>query len=66
MSDQQKLTDVLYLRVRKGLKKAFQNKAQRFGDSADVHRELLEAFVDGRVTISPDPNKPQKENLYES
>jgi hypothetical protein len=66
MSEQHKLTDVIYLRVRCGLKKAFKNKAQRFGDSADVHRELLEAFVDDRVTIVPDPNKPQKENLYES
>ena len=61
-----KLTEVLYLRVSKGFKVAFQNKAQRFGDSAEVHRELLEAFVDGRVKIDPDPNKPEKENLYES
>jgi hypothetical protein len=66
MPEQQKLTDVIYLRVPKGFKKTFRNNAGRFGDPADVHRELLEAFVDGRVTIVPDPNKPQKENLYES
>lgn len=55
---------ILSLRVSEALRRKFNAKAQRFGKTADVHRELLEAFVEDRLTIHPNPNRPTLENLY--
>jgi len=51
------------VRVNPELHKKFHEKARRFGRSSDVLREILEAFVDGRLVISK-PNG--KESLYVS
>lgn len=55
---------ILSLRLPESLRRRFNAKAQKFGKAADVHRELLEAFVEDRMTIRPNPNKPSLENLY--
>lgn len=49
------------LRLSKKLKMDFQRKAHRFGKAPDVLREIMQAFVDNRLTIQPDP---KKETLY--
>lgn len=63
---QKKLTETLFCRVPKGFKRRFHNKASQFGTPSEIHREILAAFLEDRLSISPDPNKPTKENLYES
>ena len=57
------LVKQLSVRVTEKLHKAFHRKAKRYGTPTAVHRQILEAFVDNRLTITPDP---KKENLYES
>ena len=60
-----RLTEMLYLRVNPGFPKRFKKVANKYGNPADVHREILTAFIEGRVTFTPPPN-PQKENIYDS
>lgn len=43
----------LSLRLSKKLRRDFHRTAKAIGTPADVHREILEAFVDGRLTIHP-------------
>lgn len=50
-------------RLSKKLKLDFLRKANRYGKPSDILRELLQAFVDNRLTIQPDP---KKETLYVS
>ena len=61
----QRLSEILYLRVNKGFSKQFKREAGRYGHPADVHREILTAFIEGRVVLKP-PSNPKLENLYES
>ena len=49
------------LRVTQRVRTAFHRKAERFGKSSDVMRELIEAFLDDRLVIKPNP---RKESLY--
>lgn len=55
-------SDVFYLRVTPDFKQALMSEATRFGEPTAVVREVLQAFIDGRITIYPPPN--QKESLY--
>ena len=55
-------TEAIYLRVTPELKQRFTETASRYGTLSDVLRELIAAFVDGRVTLTPPPD--QKESLY--
>jgi hypothetical protein len=41
------------VRVDPQLKAAFYQRAKLHGPPAYVHRELLQAFVDGRLTVTP-------------
>lgn len=51
----------IYIRVTKATKQKFEEMAARFGTPSEVLRELIEGFIEGRVTIAP----PQdKESLY--
>ena len=59
------LTEMIYLRVNPGFPKRFKKVASKYGNPAAVHREILTAFIEGRVTLQP-PRNPQMENLYES
>lgn len=55
------LNDHIYLRVPKALKAKFKKTCSQYGSPSAVHRQLIEAFTEGRVTIRPDPNKPKLE-----
>jgi len=46
------------------LRSQFYRTAKKFGNPSDVMRDLLQAFVDGRVTVAPDPKKPTLENPH--
>lgn len=60
MSEQ--LDTYLTLRVSKQIHSAFAEKAGVFGmKPSTVHREIIEAFLDDRLVIKPNP---RKESLY--
>jgi hypothetical protein len=48
-------------RVSQRVRTAFHRKAERYGKPSDVLRELIEAFLDDRLVIQPNP---RKESLY--
>lgn len=52
----------IYVRVTPEMHQRFIEKASRFGLPSEVLRKIVEAFVDGRVTITPPTNS--KESLY--
>ena len=53
----------MHLRVDPGFSRKFKNVAGKYGNPSVVHRDLLTAFVEGRVTIRRDPSKPKLEDL---
>lgn len=60
MNDQ--LDTYLTLRVSRQIHTAFAEKAGLFGmKPSTVHREIIEAFLDDRLVIKPNP---RKESLY--
>lgn len=42
---------------------AFSEKAERFGGKSEVMREMIEGFIEDRLTLQA-PATPRKENLY--
>jgi len=56
------LNSTIAIRATRKLRDQFMKKAAKFGRPADVHRDILQAFVDGRLIIEPDPKKPTLEN----
>ena len=62
MTERTPKTDAIYLRVRADTKKQFLETANRYGAPSEILRELIIAFIEGRVTIAPPANP--KENLY--
>lgn len=54
----------LTVRVSQQIRQKFQRKAERYGQPSNVMRELIEAFIDDRLTIIPPVNR--KESLYVS
>lgn len=56
-------TKFLAIRVTPALKDGFINKAKKYGDPSDIHRELIEAFVEDRLEVKQPENK---ETLYVS
>jgi hypothetical protein len=59
------LSKQLSVRVSDRFARRFRRKAKQYGDQSEVHREILEAFVEGRLTIDPNPEKPVMEKLYD-
>ena len=55
------LSSYLTVRVAGSTHTEFHAKAQRYGKPADVHREIIDAFITGRLVIRQDP---KKESLY--
>jgi hypothetical protein len=53
----------LVIRVTKDQKKAFMERAENFGSSSKVLQELVRAFIDDRISISPPPDFKMK-SLY--
>lgn len=58
-----KLESCIYIRVTPKMRALFLKKAEKFGTQSDVLREIIEAFVEDRLTIKPNP---RKESLYVS
>lgn len=56
-----KLAAYMTIRVSKDTHAEFMQKAKRYGKPSDVMREIIEAFLDDRLVIKPDP---RKESLY--
>lgn len=42
----------------------FHAKAQSIGKPSEVHREIVEAFVEDRLTIQPPVNRNPLEKMY--
>jgi antitoxin component of RelBE/YafQ-DinJ toxin-antitoxin module len=56
-------TEPLYVRVTPAVKRALAEKAARMKMTpSDVVRELVTGLIEGRVTVSPPPDK---ESLYD-
>jgi hypothetical protein len=58
-------SDQLAVRIEPRTKRAFNKKASKIGPPSEVMRELVVAFVEGRVTVEP-PKEPKLEKLYVS
>jgi hypothetical protein len=52
----------LTVRVTASVRSKFHAKAQKYGQPSDVLREVIEAFLEDRLTIVPPVNR--KESLY--
>lgn len=63
MSTFQPRSVFLIVRVDKQKRQAFRDKATRYGSPSEVLRELVDAFIEGRIKITPPVNR--KEKLYE-
>lgn len=61
MSIPKTLNTHMTLRVNQRVRTAFHRKAEKIGRPSDVMRELIEAFIDDRLVIKPNP---RKESLY--
>ncbi len=59
----QNLGAYMTLRVTSATLKAFHDRARLFGKPAEVHREIIDAFIEGRLTIKP-PKSINQESLY--
>ena len=59
-----RLTTFLTLRVAQSTRDKFRNKSKAYGGPTVVHRELIEAFLEDRLTIKPNADKPTMEKLY--
>lgn len=57
MATVQTKSKYLNQRVSPKVHKAFSVKAKQFGGNSEVLRELVEAFIEDRVTITPNPTK---------
>ena len=61
MSTKQNLDKFVATRVTSQVHKKFHRKAKDYGKPSDLLREMVEAFVEGRLVIQPSPTK---RNLY--
>ena len=59
-----KKTAFLTVRVNESTRQEFIAKVQKYGQPSEVLRELIEAFTEDRIVITPPTN--QKESLYVS
>lgn len=63
MSD--KKSELIFVRVTPTFASEIREWSEQYGSFSDVVREILEAAVDGRLKIKPNPSKPSMEKLYE-
>jgi hypothetical protein len=54
----------LSVRLPDRMRTKFHAKAKKFGKPSEVLRELIDAFVEDRVTIQPPVTRNSKENFY--
>jgi Arc/MetJ-type ribon-helix-helix transcriptional regulator len=57
-------TSFLTVRLPQQTHTEFRIKAERYGGVSEVLRELVSAFIDNRLTVTP-PVTPRKESLYD-
>jgi hypothetical protein len=50
-------TAFLTVRLNRKTADAFRTKAKEYGGTSEVMREIVEAFIDGRLTVQPNPNR---------
>lgn len=53
-------TSILSVRVDHKLKDKFRKKAERYGTPSEVHKELIEGFVEDRVSLTRKPKPIDK------
>jgi hypothetical protein len=63
MSSMNKRTTFLTVRLPQQTHQAFRAKAEKYGGISEVLRELAEAFIEDRLSVTP-PVTPKKESLY--
>lgn len=56
------LNSILTVRVNRATRRSFHSKALKYGTPADILRELIEAFIEDRLTIEAPVTS--KEKLY--
>lgn len=54
----------LTVRLPDRMRSKFRAKAKKFGKPSEVLRELIDAFIEDRVTIQPPVTRNPKEKLY--
>lgn len=60
--EKESMDAIMAIRISERVRKAFISKSRRTGRGvSDVHRELVTAFAEDRVTIKRNPNR---ENIY--
>ena len=64
MCNMNRRTTFLTVRLPQQTHAAFRTKAERYGGVSEVLRELVSAFIDNRLTVTP-PVTPRKESLYD-
>jgi hypothetical protein len=52
------------VRVTDTTRAQFHAKSRKIGTPSEVHREIVEAFVENRLTIQPPVNRNPLEKLY--
>ena len=57
MSTKQNLDKFLATRVTSQVHKKFHRKAKDYGKPSDLLREIVEAFIEDRLTVIPSPTK---------
>jgi len=51
------LDSTLSVRVTEKMQTAFHRRASRYGKPSDTLRELIQAYLDGRLTVTPPTRK---------
>jgi len=64
MYNMNRRTSFLTVRLPQQTHTEFRVKAERYGGVSEVLRELVSAFIEDRLTVTP-PVTPQKESLYD-
>ena len=62
MTEPKNYTAFLTVRISQDNAAAFRRRAKEFGGTSEVVRAMVEAFIDDRITIKPDPNR---KSLYQ-
>ena len=56
-------TAFLTVRLAQDTAAQFRSKAKEYGGTSEVMREIVDAFIDDRLTVQPNPNRKTIFNL---
>lgn len=62
MTEPKTKSDAIYVRVTPETKQKFTEAAEPFGTPSEVIRELILAFIEGRLTIAPPKDRKELYN----